>query len=101
MAKEPPLTFEEFSSSGVREARHEHFSTFFWNGSFPEYYRTTFPYVQLQRLAPDLEEKLRTAISQIHTIDYANLNPLNRDLYKAYRIMRRYANSDVDIMIPR
>ena len=103
MAKEPPLTFEKFSSYdqilGIVPF-YDNFVIFFWKGALAEYFKTLNPYMQLRSVAPDLEGRLSSRISKLNKLNDRVLKPYNRDLYKAYRIMRRYVSSDIYIAIP-
>ena len=100
MAKETPLTFEQFTSAPRGIPLNDNFPIHFWRGAMADYYRTLPYYQRLCEVTPDLEQRLRQGISSINAINIKNMAPFNKDLYLAYRVMRRYVTSDTKLGIP-
>ena len=100
MAKEIPLTFEQFISAPMGIPLNDNFPLHFWCGAMADYYRAFPHYQRFCEISPDLEQRLRLGVSSVGIINVSNMKPFNKDLYLAYRIMRRYVASDTNLGIP-
>ena len=100
--KNPILTFEEFTSRDSHGVpRHNNFYLHFCNdGMFVEGYKQQAYYKKFASKNPTMTKELNYKIQ--NKLDTSNgtakgLEPFERDLYEAYKIMRSYGVSDIDL----
>ena len=91
MAREKPVAFELFSSEGAPGTPYyDNFINFWGRGSICNHYRSEPAYQKFQKVAPDLDARITASMRSLSSKNHQTLLPFARDLYKAYRIMRRY-----------
>ncbi len=95
MTQEPMIPYQEFSWDVFND-----FLTYFKpNENLPVLLRDKEEYQGLTRENPDLEGRLRNTIGNLKDINPNTVNPYRGDIHRAYRIMRKYVKSDVDLGI--
>lgn len=93
------LSFEEFSRWYGPTPRYNNFFLHFDGGFGGQVYREKDHYLRFAEEYPALAErlcqKIQNGLSRVRTAK--ELKPVERDLYEAYKIMRGFGFSDVDL----
>ncbi len=94
------ISFNKFSTKIRTDPKYDNFFLYFAKGFIGDFLRSKDFFKRFRDENPDLEQRLRTGVSNAYTSDCTTkmLAGFEEDLYKAYTLMKGYGLSDNELL---